>query len=55
MTPIAAYYLYVAVESERAASAVHGIDSRKRRRPLLDRLRVLRVASGGQTRLLRPA
>jgi hypothetical protein len=55
MTPIAAYYLYVALESERAGSAVHGIDSRKRRRPLLDRLRGLTVALGGQTRVPRPA
>ena len=25
MTPIAAYYLYLALETERAASAVHGL------------------------------
>jgi hypothetical protein len=55
MTPVAAYYLFKALETERAADAMHGIDGRKRRRPLLDRLRGLKVALGGQPRIPRPA
>jgi len=55
MTPIAAYYLYIALETERAASALHGIDTRKRRRPLLESIRGLRVALGGHPRIPRHA
>jgi hypothetical protein len=55
MTPIAAYYLFTAVENERAAAAIHGIDGRARRPSLLDRLRGLAFALRGQPRLARPA
>ena len=55
MTPVAAYYIFKALETERDAAAVHGIDGRKRRRPLLSRVRGLRVALGGQPRIHRPA
>jgi len=55
MTPVAAYYIFKALETERAAAAMHGIDSRKRRRPLVDFVRGVRVALGGQPRIPRPA
>lgn len=55
MTPVAAYYIFKALEKERDAAALHGIDSRKRRRPLFDFVRGLRVALGGQPRSPRPA
>ena len=55
MTPVAAYYIFKALENERDAAAAHGIDARKRRRPLLDRVRGLRVALVGQPRIHRPA
>ena len=55
MTPIAAYYLFTAVENERAAAASHGIDIRPRRSPLLQRLRGLALARRVQPRLARSA
>ena len=45
MTPVAAYYIFKPSRHERDAAAAHGIDARQRRRPLLDRVRGLRVAA----------
>ena len=55
MTPLAAYYLFVAVENERAAQSTHGIDIRARRPLLLDRLLGLAFVRRGQSRLARAA
>ena len=55
MTPIAAYYVFIAVENERAVAASHGLDLRPRRSPLLDRLRGLALALRVQPRLARSA
>ena len=55
MTPIAAYYLFTAVETARAAAASHGIDIHSRRSPLLDRLRGLALALRVPPRLARSA
>lgn len=55
MTPIAAYYIFIAGEHERAAAATHGIDLRARRPSLLDRLRGLALAFRDQPRFARPA
>jgi hypothetical protein len=55
MTPIAAYYLFTALENQRAAAAAHGIDIRRRRPSLLDRVRALALALRGQPRFARSA
>ena len=55
MTPIAAYYLFTAVENERAAAAAHGIDTRAGRPSLLDRVRTLALALRQRPSLGRPA
>ncbi len=55
MTPIAAYYLFTAVENERAAAAAHGIDTRAGRPTLLERIRTLLIALRQRPSLARPA
>jgi hypothetical protein len=55
MTPLAAYYLYIAAENERAAKATHGIDIRARRPSLVDRLLGLAFARRGPSPFARAA
>ena len=48
MTPIAAYYIYIANENERALAATHKQPVRRRRPSLLDR--ILGFVADGRSR-----
>jgi hypothetical protein len=55
MTPIAAYYIYVANENERAAASAHKQPLRRHRPSLLDRILSRVSDTRAQPSLPRPA
>jgi hypothetical protein len=55
MTPIAAYYIFIANENERASSAAHPLPVRRQHPSLLDRIRSFATGLRAQPSLPRPA
>jgi hypothetical protein len=55
MTPIAAYYIFIASENERTTSAGHRLLARRERPSLLDRILSFATGLRSQPSLPRPA